>query len=70
MEETDGLTWRKASRSGNGGNDCVEIGMCAKDGCVAAIRDSKRPHDGYLSVTADTFAALLTSVRNGELNMS
>jgi hypothetical protein len=69
MEDTDNVTWRKASRSGNGGNDCVEIGS-ASDGSARGIRDSKRPLDGYLSVTPDMLGALLNSIRNGELDMT
>lgn len=62
------LTWRKASRSGNGGGECVEVGT-ASDGSAQGIRDSKRPHDGHLVVTAATFGELLASIRNGELDM-
>jgi hypothetical protein len=61
------MTWRKASRSENGGANCVEIGTTA-NGHAAGIRDSKRPHDGYLVVTPDTFAALLDSVKHGRLD--
>jgi hypothetical protein len=63
----ENLIWRKASKSGNGGN-CVEVGT-ASDGTAAAIRDSKRPHDGHLVLTAATFGELLASVRRGELDM-
>jgi hypothetical protein len=65
MESKD-LTWRKASRSASTG-DCVEVGT-RLDGCAAAIRDSKRPNDGYLTVTPHVLAAFLTSVRRGELD--
>jgi hypothetical protein len=65
--EDDRLTWRKASKSGNGG-ECVEVGS-ASDGRARGIRDSKRPHDGHLVVTAATFGALLASVKRGELDM-
>ena len=67
MEDTAGLNWRKASKSANGG-ECVEIG-CSSDGRARGIRDSKRPHDGHLVITADTFGVLLASVRRGELDM-
>ena len=62
----DELTWCKASRSAANG-DCVEVGT-RLDGCAAAIRDSKRPNDGYLTVTPTTFGELLVNVRRGELD--
>ena len=67
MERIGELDWRKASKSGNGGN-CVEIGSTS-EGRVAAIRDSKRPTDGYLTVTPTMLGELLTSVRNGDLDI-
>jgi hypothetical protein len=63
------MTWRKASRSGNGGNDCVEVGTHAMDGKAQGIRDSKRPYDGHLVVTAASFGELLDSIKRGELDM-
>lgn len=65
MEPTD-LTWRKATKSSNGGASCVEL--ADQDGTVF-VRDSKRPHDGHLVVTAATFGELLTSVKRGELDI-
>jgi Domain of unknown function (DUF397) len=57
------LTWRKASKSGNGG-ECVEIGT--RDGQVAGIRDSKSPERGHLAVTPARFAEFLASVKDLE----
>lgn len=65
METTD-LTWRKASKSGNGG-DCVEVGTLG--GRAAGIRDSKSPERGHLAVTPAMFRALLEDVRRGELDL-
>jgi hypothetical protein len=56
------LTWRKSSRSSNGG-ECVEVGTTA-DGRVAGIRDSKRPGDGHLAVTQAAFAVFLASIKD------
>jgi hypothetical protein len=67
MEDTD-LTWRKASKSGNGGSNCVQVGTTAA-GHVAGIRDSKSPERGHLAVRPEVFAALLTSVKAGELDL-
>jgi hypothetical protein len=62
------LTWRKASKSGNGGGECVEIGTTA-DGRCAGIRDSKSPERGHLTVTPASLAALVVSVKRGELDL-
>jgi hypothetical protein len=66
MEDTD-LTWRKASRSSNGGANCVEVGTSAEGRC-AGIRDSKRPDDGHLVITPAMLGALLDSVKAGRLD--
>ncbi|RMI41827.1 DUF397 domain-containing protein [Actinomadura harenae] len=53
------LAWRKSSRSGQGGGDCVEV---ADAGSRVAIRDSKNPSGPQLVVRpADwrAFAAVL-----------
>ncbi|MFE1045090.1 DUF397 domain-containing protein [Streptomyces olivaceus] len=55
------LCWRKSSFSGGGdGNTCVEI---ARLHTRIAIRDSKDPSRGTLTVPADSFTALLQSLR-------
>lgn len=55
--------WRKSSRSGNGGGECVEVAT-HQPGTIA-VRDSKDPHGPVLTVapagwrnfTADVKAA-------------
>ena len=54
------LTWRKAAKSGNGGNDCVEV---ATSGRSVHIRDSKRPDAGYLTISPEVFAEFLKRVQ-------
>jgi hypothetical protein len=66
MEDMTELTWCKSSYSSNGG-ECVEIGTA--NGQAASIRDSKRPHDGHLVITAATFGGLLASVKRGDLDL-
>jgi hypothetical protein len=51
--------WRKSSYSGTNGN-CVEIGWGSG---VAAIRDSKNPDAGSLTLPNHAFHALLTSTK-------
>jgi hypothetical protein len=49
-------TWRKASYSGDTGGQCIEIADLTAH---IAIRDSKHPAGGTLTVTADAFATFL-----------
>lgn len=51
-------TWRKASRSGENGGDCVELADAAG---VVAVRDSKDPDGPVLLLTR---AALRTAVQS------
>jgi hypothetical protein len=52
--------WRKASYSGNGGNDCVEVGQGTD---AVAVRDTK-DHDGAtLSVPAGAWASFTASLK-------
>jgi Domain of unknown function (DUF397) len=67
MEDQIELSWRKASRSGNGGGSCVEVGT-GLPGKVA-IRDTKRREDGMHVVTCAAFAALLADAKSGRFDM-
>ncbi|MFA1539193.1 DUF397 domain-containing protein [Actinomadura monticuli] len=55
------VTWRKSSRSGEAGDNCVEV--AGFPGGVG-IRDSKDPHGPKLLVGRDEFAALVASLRH------
>lgn len=56
--EQSGLTWRKSSRSGTGGNgNCVEI---ARTLATTAVRDSKNPAAGTLTFPATAWTAFRT----------
>jgi Domain of unknown function (DUF397) len=68
MEDQIELSWRKASRSGNGGGSCVEVGT-GLPGKVA-IRDTKRREDGMHIVTREAFAALLADVKSGRFDLA
>ncbi|WP_084643270.1 DUF397 domain-containing protein [Actinoalloteichus hymeniacidonis] len=61
--------WRKSSRSGagNGGGQCVEIG-CTSDGRFA-IRDSKAPATGLLSLTSVQSSEFLASAKAGRFDL-
>jgi hypothetical protein len=48
MNDMDDLTWRKARRSGEEGDHCVELASLS--GAIA-VRDSKHPEAGHLTVS-------------------
>jgi hypothetical protein len=66
------VTWRKSTRSSNGGADCVEVaernGSIAIDGHVH-IRDSKDPHGPSLRVTTTAWQAFTTAARHTKSNL-
>jgi hypothetical protein len=68
MDRTAGaVTWRKAARStGNGGN-CVELAAFG-DG-TRAIRDSKDPGAGHLTVDRSALRHLLARAKSGDLDI-
>ncbi|WP_329274282.1 DUF397 domain-containing protein [Streptomyces sp. NBC_01451] len=49
--------WRKSSYSGNTGGDCVEVAPLTPH---IAIRDSKAPDLGALTLTPEAFAAFVS----------
>ncbi|GHD39378.1 DUF397 domain-containing protein [Streptomyces galbus] len=52
--------WHKSSYSGNTGGDCVEV---ADLPARVAVRDSKNPGHGILTLTPEAFAAFVAFVR-------
>lgn len=56
--------WRKSSRSGSGGNECVELRVTG-DG--AAIRDTKSRTAGTLALPPAQWSRFLRSVKTGQL---
>lgn len=57
--------WRKSSRSNTSGGDCVEVASLA--GAIG-VRDSKAPESGHLTLSAESFAALVMRLKRNELN--
>lgn len=57
----DGLTWRKASASGENGGDCIEVASTLN---TIAIRDSKDPDGFKLLISADEACALSERIKN------
>lgn len=54
--------WRKASRSGGNGGNCVEV-RAWTDGGPVEVRDSKAPTLGSLAISSTDFAALKDSLK-------
>jgi hypothetical protein len=57
MTELPIAIWRKSSRSGQDGGNCVEVADNLPD--IVAIRDSKNPDGGTLTVSRETFRDLV-----------
>jgi hypothetical protein len=60
------LSWRKSSRSGANGANCVEL---ARTSDHVATRDSKAPDNGALNFTPKVFAAFLKHIKQGEYDL-
>jgi hypothetical protein len=58
--------WRKSSYSGGESGQCVEIAQAPG---LVGIRDSKTPAAGHLTVDRAAFAALVTRVKAGDLDL-
>ncbi len=53
--------WRKSSRSGDNGGNCVEVARNLPG--IVAVRDSKNPHGPVLVVSEDEWARFITDIR-------
>lgn len=58
-------TWRKSSRSGGEGGNCVEVALVDE---VIGVRDSKNADGGVLVFGAAAGAAFLTLVKSDRLD--
>lgn len=62
MDGTSALSWRKSSRSGNNGGDCVEVADTAR---VVLVRDTKDRDGAVIAFTAGAWAAFTAKIGNG-----
>jgi hypothetical protein len=67
MVDLSGAVWRKASRSDNGGNSCVEVAKNLPG--VVGVRDSKDRSGPALTFTPEQWAAFLAGVKDGEFDL-
>ncbi|WP_184544497.1 DUF397 domain-containing protein [Streptosporangium becharense] len=58
--------WRKSSRSGSNGGQCVEVATNLPG--VVAVRDSKDPGGPKLLFTPADWQAFVGGVKNGEFD--
>jgi hypothetical protein len=61
MTDLAGATWRKSTRSGGSGGDCVEVADNLPG--VVGVRDSKDPTGPALAFAPATWAAFVNSVK-------
>jgi hypothetical protein len=67
MAELSGAVWRKSTRSGNGGNSCVEVAKNLPD--VVGVRDSKDRSGPALEFRPEVWIAFLDGVKDGEFDL-
>ena len=60
------VTWRKSSRSGPQGGNCVEVAYLP--GGRVAVRDSRRPAGPALVFTPAEWAAFVGGARDGDFD--
>ena len=55
--DVTGARWRKSTKSGNNGGDCVEVADNLRG--VVLVRDTKNRDDGTLTFTPEAWRAFL-----------
>jgi hypothetical protein len=58
--------WRKSTRSGDNGGNCVEV---ANLDDAVAVRDSKHPDDGALVFSRAEWATFVDATKSGEFDL-
>ncbi|MDG4783572.1 DUF397 domain-containing protein [Micromonospora sp. WMMD961] len=61
MTDLAGATWRKSTRSGGSGGNCVEVADNLPG--VVGVRDSKDPTGAALAFAPATWAAFVSGVK-------
>ena len=65
MSDLNGAIWRKSTRSGGNGGDCVEV--AANVPGIVAVRDSKDPSGPVVALTPRQWREFLSSVKSQTL---
>jgi hypothetical protein len=61
MSDLTGAVWRKSTRSGSNGGDCVEVADNLPD--VVAVRDSKDPTGPVLAFDRNAWHAFVEDIK-------
>jgi hypothetical protein len=64
MTDLTGAQWRKSTRSGGNGGNCVEVADNLPD--AVAVRDSKDPEGPVLTFQPSHWAGFVTSCKAGQ----
>jgi len=67
MRDLTGAHWRKSTRSGGDGGNCVEVATNLKD--IVAVRDTKDRNGGTLLLSLTEWAAFIEGVKDGEFDL-
>ena len=67
MADLTGAVWRKSTRSGNGGSDCVEVARNLPG--VVGVRDSKDRSGPALTFEPAAWSDFLSGVKDGEFDL-
>ncbi|MGP4023660.1 DUF397 domain-containing protein [Actinomadura sp. 3N407] len=62
------VSWRKSTRS-SAGDDCVELAAALPGDPGILVRDSKAPRGPVFRFGNEEFAAFLTRVKRGDLDL-
>ncbi|GAB3848515.1 hypothetical protein GCM10029963_31500 [Micromonospora andamanensis] len=62
MADLTGARWRKSTRSGGNGGECVEVADNLPG--VVAVRDSKDPHGPALTFTPTAWTTFITTTHS------
>lgn len=65
-DELRTAAWRKATKSGSNGGDCLEVAPLS--GGRVAIRDTESPEQAPFVVTASVWDAFLDGAKRGEFD--
>ncbi|NUW37575.1 DUF397 domain-containing protein [Nonomuraea sp. SMC257] len=66
IRELDTAMWRKSTRSGPDGGNCVEVAELS--GGRRGVRDSKNPTGPALIFTSSEWDAFIDGAKNGEFD--
>jgi hypothetical protein len=67
MSDLSGAVWRKSTKSGDNGGDCVEVAGNLPG--IIAVRDSKNPDGPALIFTPGEWRAFIERAKDGEFDL-